>query len=178
MKVSVLISLILICFVIILPISLAQESSPPVPAPSPVDYTLPYPGLLPDHPLYIIKSLRDKLLSVLIFDPIRKIEFYQLMTDKHINTAIFLVEKNKTSQALNTLKQARIFFKETTTLVNQLPPTKADQIGNTKIRFQKSLLKYIEVLSQLVANFSADEQKEVASMLDEFKKASLEFEKQ
>lgn len=39
-----------------------------------VDYKLTWPGILPDQPLYKLKVLRDKIISKLIFDPIKKIE--------------------------------------------------------------------------------------------------------
>src|ERR1700704_2037322 len=37
-----------------------------------VDYTLPYPGLLPDSPLYFLKTFRDRLISFFISSPIKK----------------------------------------------------------------------------------------------------------
>ena len=37
-----------------------------------VDYELPYPGLLPDSPLYFLKISRDRLIEFMIGDPIKK----------------------------------------------------------------------------------------------------------
>ena len=37
--------------------------------PTPVDYNLPYPGILPDHPLYPLQKIRDWLLVTFTRDP-------------------------------------------------------------------------------------------------------------
>jgi hypothetical protein len=37
-----------------------------------IDYDLPYPGLLPDHPLYFIKAGRDKITELITRDNIKK----------------------------------------------------------------------------------------------------------
>ncbi|HSW97310.1 MAG TPA: hypothetical protein VLF89_05800, partial [Candidatus Saccharimonadales bacterium] len=34
-----------------------------------IQYDLPYPGLLPDNPLYSLKVLRDKIVEFFISDP-------------------------------------------------------------------------------------------------------------
>lgn len=60
-----------------------------------VEYDLPYPGLLPDNPLYNIKALRDKIIEILISDPAKKGEFYLLSSDKRFNTGYMLVLKGK-----------------------------------------------------------------------------------
>lgn len=70
----------------------AQEITPS-PSPKPVDYTLPYPGLLPDHPLYFLRALRDTLQEVFVSDPVKKAEYYQLQADKGISASQVLARK-------------------------------------------------------------------------------------
>lgn len=60
-----------------------------------VEYTLPYPGMLPDNPLYFLKAGRDKLIEVLISNPLKKAEYYLLSSDKRLNTGYFLIIKDK-----------------------------------------------------------------------------------
>ncbi len=60
---------------------------------APIDYPLPEPGILPDHPLYAIKMLRDRILEVLITKPDKQIEFHILQADKFIVMASRLQEK-------------------------------------------------------------------------------------
>src|SRR3989344_1560579 len=75
-----------------------------------VDYTLPYPGILPDHPLYFLKRLRDQILERLIVDPVRKIEFYMLQADKSVNTGLFLAAKQSEALANESLKRGQTYL--------------------------------------------------------------------
>src|SRR5438105_4293482 len=75
-----------------------QASSSPKQALTPTqmpDYKLPYPGILPDNPLYFIKTARDRLVGFLISDPVRKAEFDVLQADKRIGMGELLVSKKK-----------------------------------------------------------------------------------
>jgi len=47
-----------------------------------IDYTLPYPGLLPDNPLYPLKMIRDRIILFLINDSAKRTEYYLLQADK------------------------------------------------------------------------------------------------
>ncbi len=47
-----------------------------------IEYALPYPGLLPDSPLYILKAIRDRIIEVLISDTMKKANFELLAADK------------------------------------------------------------------------------------------------
>src|SRR3989338_5370865 len=66
----------------------AKESiKPATVSPTPVilsDYTLPYPGLLPDHPLYNLKALRDKILLWFTKDEVKLVELNPLISHKKI----------------------------------------------------------------------------------------------
>lgn len=68
-----------------------------------VEYSLPYPGILPDHPLFFLKRLRDQIMEKLIADPVRKIEFYVLQADKYMNMGVFLIAKNNEALAVETM---------------------------------------------------------------------------
>src|SRR3989344_4236916 len=65
-------------------------------------YQLAYPGILPDHPLYKLKVLRDKLIPLFISNPQKKVEFYLLQTDKGISATDILVKKGKIDLAKET----------------------------------------------------------------------------
>ena len=58
-------------------------------------YDLPYPGILPDHGLYPIKSARDKLWLFVTRDHIHKMELLLLLSDKHLAMARLLVNNGK-----------------------------------------------------------------------------------
>jgi hypothetical protein len=73
-------------------------------------YTLPYPGILPDHPLYFIKAIRDKMMDVLTRDNIKKANLYLLFSDKRINMAIMLSKKGKNKLAVTTFAKGEKYF--------------------------------------------------------------------
>jgi len=77
-----------------------------------VNYELPYPGLLPDSPLYFLRIIRDKTVGFLIADPKKKAEFDLLQADKRLNAGIYLFKKNKIAQSLSTVSKAENYFQE------------------------------------------------------------------
>lgn len=72
-----------------------EASASPTPIVEEVEYTLPYPGMLPDNPLYNIKALRDRIIEFLISTPFKKAEFYLLSSDKRFNSGYYLIMKDK-----------------------------------------------------------------------------------
>lgn len=79
------------------------------------DYNLPYPGLLPDSPLYIFRVIRDKVVSFLISDPKRKAEFDLLQADKRLNAGVFMLDSanqndKKMKLAVSTMSKAENYF--------------------------------------------------------------------
>lgn len=65
---------------------------PPAPvlvtlSPQPLDYNLPYPGILPDSPLYFLKVARDKLALLLIQHPTDRVFYLLFLADKRLAAA-------------------------------------------------------------------------------------------
>ena len=119
------------------------------PTPTPailVDYTLPYPGVLPDNALYKIKMLRDRIEAMLITDSLKKAEFFLKMGDKRINAAKFLSDYGNFSLAATTASKAEIYLlrsvEETEKAKNQGKDVKAF-LG----RLTSASLKHEELLS-------------------------------
>jgi len=75
-----------------------------------VIYELPYPGILPDSPLYPVKIIRDRILEFATRDNIKKAELYLLFSDKRIAMAFALAKKGKSSLAITTLSKAEKYF--------------------------------------------------------------------
>lgn len=73
-------------------------------------YNLPYPGILPDHPLYIIKAIRDRLLEFGTRDNLKKAELYLLNSDKRFAMAISLAKKGKEKQAIDAASKGEKYF--------------------------------------------------------------------
>lgn len=58
-------------------------------------YYLPYPGILPDHPLYFFKMIRDRVVEWLTLSPMSKAELYVFYADKRFGAGVALIEGNQ-----------------------------------------------------------------------------------
>ena len=114
-----------------------------------IEYELPYPGLLPDHPLYKIKLARDRVLDFLIRDPVKRIEFNLLMADKRLNMGIFLVDREKYSLSEEIVSKGEKYF------INAIDEfKKAKDEGRTipaelVEKMRKSVSKHIAIITLL-----------------------------
>ena len=77
-----------------------------------ISYDLPYPGILPDNPLYFLKALRDNIMGVFITDPLKKANYDLLMADKRLVSAESLLNENKNDLAITTLSKSGNYFDE------------------------------------------------------------------
>lgn len=82
-------------------------------------YNMPYPGILPDHPLYFFKILRDRLNEFLVRDNLKKAELYLLYSDKRAAMAMNLAKKGKGSLAIDTFSKAEKYFLQIPPLVRE-----------------------------------------------------------
>ncbi len=108
-----IVGLTLALFVTAVVIAQEIENSPPSSSPTPtpsIEYFLPYPGILPDHPLYPIKVFRDRVVGFLISDPVKQIEFNLLMADKRLNMGVFLSERGKEALAQTTISKSEKYL--------------------------------------------------------------------
>jgi hypothetical protein len=121
-----------------------------------MNYELPYPGLLPDSPLYFLRILRDKAVGFLISDPLKKTEFDLLQADKRLNASIYLLNKGKTSLALSTVSKAENYFEEA---LGQLDVMRmqgrsvADVRGKLENALQKHELELKSFIEKVNLNF-------------------------
>lgn len=77
-----------------------------------VEYYLPYPGILPDSPLYKFKALRDRISLWLITDEVKKAEKELLLADKRIGAATVLLDGGKDMQAVSTATKAEKYLEQ------------------------------------------------------------------
>ena len=73
-------------------------------------YELPYPGILPDHPLYFFKVVRDKIWAFSTRDNLKKVDIYILFSDKRAKMAQALSNKGKTDLAISTMSKGEKYF--------------------------------------------------------------------
>jgi len=68
---------------------------------------LPEPGMLPDHPLYFLKSWAENIGTFFTFGEIAKAERYLFLAERRISETKALVEKDESEFAQRTLEQHR-----------------------------------------------------------------------
>lgn len=77
-----------------------------------VDYYLSYPGILPDHFLYPIKMIRDRILVFFTTDSLKRAELFLLLADKRIGAARSLVDGGKKELGVTTLTKAEKYLEK------------------------------------------------------------------
>ena len=117
-------------------------------SPTPVDYTLPYPGVLPDHPLYPLKRVRDNLLYFFARSSVNKIEISLLFADKKIGMAKNLLEKNKDKLALETVIESQSDLLKAAKLVPELNKKNILPVGLTD-KISLAAKKHLEEISKM-----------------------------
>ncbi len=115
-----------------------------------VEYVLPYPGVLPDHPLYIVKRLRDYILEQIIAEPVKKGEFYILQGDKRLQMGVLLIASGKQELAETTISKAEKYMEKAvdTLLGHQKNGTPVPEYVTNHL--QMSLAKHEEMLSEML----------------------------
>lgn len=145
----------------------AQELTPtttPSPTPAIIKYNLAYPGILPNHPLYKLKVLRDKISNTLINDPDKKVNFYLLQTDKGILAAAMLIDINKIDLAEETALKAEHNFTQISRMIESYYFRDQKNSSKTKAkdlitRLKTASSKHQEVLTSILKRVPKNNQK-------------------
>ncbi len=136
-----------------------------------VEYELPWPGILPDHPLYRLKMLRDRIWGFLIRDPLRKSQWCLLMADKRIWASQMLMEKGKFNLAVTTATKAEKYLERAVGRAFQ-----AEKMGKgNKTFFEKILkasVKHEEMLQDILAKVPDELKPATEDALDYPKRAN------
>lgn len=135
-----------------------------------IQYDLAFPGMLPDHPLYKLKVLRDKISLAFISDPQKKADLYLKQTDKGILAAAMLVDKNKIDLAQETALKAEHNFTLLTQQLWNLPKKPGEAFFE---KLKTAATKHQEVLTSL-AKRVPDDKKETFNQVTEFSKRNVE----
>ena len=134
-----------------------------------VVYDLAYPGLLPDHPLYFFKVIRDKVVSSLINDPVKRAEFNLLTSDKRFNAAISLVEKKKYEKALDTLSKSNNYLHDSIVSLEKAKSMDRD-IVSLKDKEGTAVDKRLEITEGLLTGIPQDHQNTLKQEVARIKK--------
>lgn len=143
------------------------------PASTPVEYELPYPGLLPDNPLYNLKALRDRIIEILISDPFKKGEFFLLSSDKRFNSGAFLIIKGKDDLGVLYISKSNNYMS-----MAIAQSVQAGERGRESLQKMKlSIRKHEEVITQLKTKVDLKNRTKLSYELDRLNKFALLIKK-
>jgi len=173
---KVAISLITLIFILLVPtaIYLIEYSTPVRAVQETIIYNLPYPGLLPDHPLYFVKILRDRILEIMTRDNIKKAELYLLLSDKRMAMAVDLAKKGKDKQAIETATKGEKYFINIPRLLSEAKKQGVTGSSEFVDRLKLSNAKHREILENFLKELpqgSTDSVNQAIKINDEIKKA-------
>lgn len=135
-----------------------------------IEYVLPYPGILPDHPLYTLKLVRDRILDFLIVDPLRKAEFSVLQADKRLGMGVALVEKGNAALAEVTLSKGEKYLARAAGSLTSVASSGKEVPAYLLDRVIKAAVKHEEILMKLTTRFTGKELDGLKSSMELLKK--------
>lgn len=128
-------------------------------------YQLPYPGILPDHPLYSLKVIRDRIQVFLTRDNLKKAEIYLLYSDKRLAMGQDLEKKGKASLAISTISKGEKYFLKIPELLRQAKEQGTSPSAEVVERIKVSNQKHKEVIGEMLQNIPQGSQEELNSVL-------------
>lgn len=139
-----------------------------------VEYSLVWPGILPDSKLYKLKVLRNKIIERIIIDPVKKIEFDLLMADKTIYASKLLVDKGKIVLAKDTALKGENYFSVLVQDYNNalLKGRKIPSSLDSKITL--AVVKHQDIFKEM-ENAVREEDKETFQIVNNFSKINYKF---
>lgn len=130
-----------------------------------VEYDLPYAGILPGHPLFFLKTWRDKLLDFAARDQLKKANLYLLFADKRIRMAIELSEKGKWEYAVTAVSEGEGYFLKIPELLERSKKQGASAEGSFILKLKTAVEKHREVIEGLSKNAPQGQRQNLAASL-------------
>lgn len=116
-----------------------------------IDYQLPYPGILPDNPLFFLKQTRDSIQLFLAQDPLAKAEVFLQLSDKSLSAALELSKKGKHKLTIERVAKSEELFAKAIEIVEK-QGSKMDAAKKTDFLavLKKANLKHRETIDELM----------------------------
>ena len=131
-----------------------------------IAYFLPYPGrILPDHPLWPLKALRDKLWLFVTTNTGRKSELKLLFADKRLAMSQALFEKDKPEIAYSTLERAEKYLQEAS---EQEEANRKEELDTKECldKLAKAALKHRQVMEEILLIAPEDAKPKIIATAD------------
>jgi hypothetical protein len=136
-----------------------------------VIYTLPDPGqVIPSHPLFIIKQIKEGVEDALTRSPLSRIRLKIQQADQYISYAQALSAQNKPSKAIAALESSILHSQQAIKVLTPiLKGSEQDQKEVTDLRFLmvQSATKHAEVIRTLLPSFESEGQAILLGLLQQ-----------
>lgn len=142
-----------------------------------IDYLLPYPGILPDHPFYFLKKIRDRTLEFLTRDYLKKAELYLLFYDKQLNMGVFLSKKGKWEKTIKTIENGEKYGLKMIDALKKAKKQGGSPDENFLLKAKLSCEKHQEVIEELLKTIPQTEGLRLKEAIFINKKIRKELEK-
>src|SRR3989338_4429727 len=136
-----------------------------------VEYTLKYPGLMQDHPLFFLKKIRDRINLFLIRDYLKKSDLILQISDKDIHSGLLFSQQGKWGLAANTVDTAERDFMKIFPLLNQSKKQGVTSGQDFILILKLSNEKHQEVIEAILKDVPQGERKRLSDTLMINKKA-------
>ncbi|KKR88455.1 MAG: hypothetical protein UU37_C0003G0029 [Candidatus Gottesmanbacteria bacterium GW2011_GWA2_41_12] len=137
----------------------------PTPTPEKINYQLPFPGILPDHPLYFLKTVRDRILDTFTGQPMEKVKFDLLMADKRLAMSQELVAKGKYDLAVTTVSKGEKYLLKSSQELIKLKKENKDISGVVIEKVLTSSMKHQEVINSLMVGLGGEQKQSLSESL-------------
>jgi len=178
MKKLLVVFFTLLIFLLSFQTALAEKTMSPNPAATMDNYELPYPGLLPDHPLYFLKMTRYKIIVFFISDPIKKAEFDILQSDKRLSAGVYLLNKKSPKSqemAVITFSKEQNYYDDAITKI-ALAEKQGMNTTDIKTKTKTSLKNFKAVLEKAKDKVSSSFKQKIIEeekIIDEFQNKAI-----
>lgn len=141
--------------------------------PAIVNYQLAWPGVLPDNPLYRLKVLRDRIVLILLTNPVKRLEAYLLYADKDIYAAQLLQKRGEGDLAKRTALTGENYYTMIVDNYKRLYSYHQFISDSLDKKIRIAALKHQEVLEGMINNANEGDKKIFKDVLY-FSKHNLE----
>jgi len=144
--------------------SASEPTVIPTPTVKPeVKYYLPYPGILPDHPLYPFKMARDRIWLWLTLNHTKRAELLLLFANKRIGAGKALVEGGKVNLGLTTLEKGEKYLERAVKALEEA--WKEGNLRPSAEQFKLAALKHEEILLLLKEGLEGEAKSTIERLL-------------
>jgi hypothetical protein len=126
------------------------------------EYSLVYPGVLPDHPLYFLKMIRDRIQLWMTRDLVKQAELQLHYADKRAAASLALAEKGKLGLAVSTASKAEKYLEQALGKAKE-----AQESGKEVEDFYRTLMKATGKHKKVLAGVRSRLPEETSQTLDD-----------